>query len=88
MADLNTTQLKLFHNLFPELTPVQTDTAVLYSYGLGREEVAGFRRVSVPAVDKSLTTCRRLLHVESLGQLRTVVLLRINVSLFLSKNTE
>lgn len=85
MAAINTTHLKLFHNLFPELTPVQTETALLYCYGLGREEVAGIRRVSVPAVDKSLTTCRRLLNVDSLGQLRAVVLLRINASLFIKQ---
>jgi len=85
MAAINTTQLKLFHNLFPELTAVQTETALLYCYGLGREEVAGIRRVSVPAVDKSLTTCRRLLNVDSLGQLRAVVLLRINAKLFIER---
>lgn len=86
MAPLDSTHLKAFHNLFPELTPVQADTAVLYSYGLGREEVAGFRRVSVPAVDKSLTTCRRVLNVDSLVLLRVVVLLRINASVFVGMN--
>lgn len=84
MAGLNSTDLKMFHNLFPELTPVQTETALLYCYGLGREEVAGIRRVSVPAVDKSLTTCRRQLNVDSLGQLRAVVLLRINASILIN----
>lgn len=83
MAVLNSTHLKLFHKIFPELTPVQTETALLYSYGLGREEVAGLRNVSVPAIDKQLTTCRRLLNVESLGQLRAVVAVRITANLFL-----
>lgn len=85
MAGINSTDLKMFHNLFPELTPVQTETALLYCFGLGREEVAGIRRVSVPAVDKSLTMCRRLLNVDSLGQLRTVILLRINANLLMNR---
>lgn len=84
MAGLNSTDLKIFHNLFPELTAVQAETALLYCYGLAREEVAGIRKVSVPAVDKSLTTCRRLMNVDSLGQLRTVMLLRINANILIS----
>lgn len=85
MATINITDLKMFHNLFPELTAVQTETAILYCYGLAREDVAGVRRVSVPAVDKSLTTCRRLLNVDSLGQLRAVVLFRITTRLLLER---
>ena len=78
MAGQHSTDFKVFHKFFPELTPIQTETAMHYCYGREKEEVALIRRVSVLAVDKVLTACRRLLNVDSLGQLRTVVLLRIN----------
>jgi len=81
MKSLSSLDMARLSPIFPDLTPVQIQTVILYSCGLSREEVARIRNVSVPAVDKSLTACRRLLNVDSLAHIRAVVNVRLLISL-------
>lgn len=81
MKSLSNLDMERLNSIFPDLTQIQTQTVILYSCGLSREEVARIRNVSVPAVDKSLTACRRLFNVDSLAHIRAVVNVRLLINL-------
>ncbi|HGJ5866208.1 helix-turn-helix transcriptional regulator, partial [Arsenophonus nasoniae] len=67
MFDLtNVTEL---HDVFPELTPAQFETAILFCLGLSQGEIAHLRSVSYPVVNKTLEDIKVKLEFYSLNNL-------------------
>lgn len=73
--DLN--QVKHFKNLFPELTPDQLETALLFSLGFRKTDIAMMRSVSYIAVEKMLEVIKKKFEFPSLHNLLSVFQVRL-----------
>ncbi|HGJ5863035.1 helix-turn-helix transcriptional regulator, partial [Arsenophonus nasoniae] len=67
MFDL--TNVAELHDVFPELTPAQFETAILFCLGLSQGEIAHLRSVSYPVVNKTLEDIKVKLEFYSLNNL-------------------
>lgn len=74
---LNPTQFGVLCNLFPDLTPAQAESVVLYSMGASQAEIIEIRHVSSASVKRSLHEARIKLDLPNLNSLRTAVLIRM-----------
>lgn len=73
--DLN--QIEYFKEIFPELTPEQLETALLFSLGLSKKEIAMMRSVSYTAVEKMLEVIKDKFEFYSLSNLLSVFQVRL-----------
>ncbi|WGM04078.1 helix-turn-helix transcriptional regulator [Arsenophonus nasoniae] len=67
MFDL--TNVAELHDVFPELTPAQFETAILFCLGLSQGEIAHLRSVSYPAIKQTLEDIKIKLDFYSLNSL-------------------
>ncbi|WGM04113.1 helix-turn-helix transcriptional regulator [Arsenophonus nasoniae] len=80
MTAFDPTQYPELRNLFPELTPAQFETAMLFSLGLTKKEIAWAREVSYPAVRDTLQDIKNKFQFYSLSNL--IATFHIRLSLF------
>ncbi|EFL91126.1 hypothetical protein REG_1955 [Candidatus Regiella insecticola LSR1] len=79
MANIDITQFSELRNVFPELTAVQFETAMLFSLGLPQKEIALLRAVSYPAVKQALTSAKLKFEPRSLHGLFTIFHVRLTL---------
>ncbi|WP_339057851.1 transcriptional regulator [Candidatus Regiella endosymbiont of Tuberolachnus salignus] len=72
MAAFDMTQFSEFREIFPELTPVQFETAMLFALGISQKDIAALRSVSYSAVKKTLFQTKNKFEPHSLYRLSTV----------------
>lgn len=77
MAAIDTSQYRVLHKYFPELTENQTVNVLLYAIGNNFDEIAEIRAVSSECIKKGLYSAQHKLELQSLRMLRTVVLNRV-----------
>jgi len=65
------------HDVFPELTPAQFETALLFSLGLSQREIAHLRSVTYPVVNKTLEDIKMKLDFYSLNSLLSMFQVRL-----------
>lgn len=79
------TQKKIFdlaeypelRNLFPELTPAQFETSLLFSFGIPQKEISVLRSVAYRVVQREIEGAKSTFETKSLTQLLTVFHVRI-----------
>lgn len=73
MRTFDLTQVEKFRDVFPELTTIeQLETAMLFSLGLTKKEIAIFRGVAYITTKNILDTAKRKLNVDSSTNLLSV----------------
>ncbi|GFN47480.1 helix-turn-helix transcriptional regulator [Candidatus Regiella insecticola] len=72
MAAFDMTQFSEFREIFPELTPAQFETAMLFALGISQKDIAALRSVSYSAVKKTLFQAKNKFERHSLYRLSTV----------------
>ncbi|HGJ5856198.1 helix-turn-helix transcriptional regulator [Arsenophonus nasoniae] len=77
MTVFDPTQYPELRNLFPELTPVQFETAMLYALGLTKKEIAWARDVSYPVVRDTLQDIKNKFQFYSLSNLTSTFHIRL-----------
>ncbi|HGJ5879434.1 transcriptional regulator (plasmid) [Arsenophonus nasoniae] len=77
MTVFDPTQYPELRNLFPELTPVQFETAMLYALGLTKKEIAWARDVSYPVVRDTLQDIKNKFQFYSLSNLISTFHIRL-----------
>ncbi|HGJ5877696.1 MAG TPA: helix-turn-helix transcriptional regulator [Arsenophonus nasoniae] len=75
MFDL--TNVAELHDVFPELTPAQFETAILFCLGLSQGEIAHLRSVSYPVVNKTLEDIKVKLEFYSLNNVLAMFQVRL-----------
>ncbi|ASX26900.1 helix-turn-helix transcriptional regulator [Candidatus Williamhamiltonella defendens] len=80
MRTFNFTRVSELHVVFPELTSAQFQTALLFSLGLTKKEIASTRGVSYPVVRDTLQEIKKKLQMFSLSHL--IYLFHIRLVLF------
>ncbi|HGJ5857430.1 helix-turn-helix transcriptional regulator, partial [Arsenophonus nasoniae] len=75
MFDLN--QVAELKDVFPELTPVQFETAMLLSLGMSQGEIADLRSVKYQVVNQTLEDIKVKLDFYSLNNLMTMFQVRL-----------
>lgn len=64
-------------NLFPELTPVQFETAFLFSLGCSQKEISVLRSVNYRLVQREIAGAKSKFETKSLTQLLTIFHIRL-----------
>lgn len=82
MRLFNPKELALFYKIFPELSPVQTETVLLFSMGFALKEVASLRHISPQNTKKTLSQAMKKFSVFSLNALRSTVHIRLIILSF------
>ncbi|WP_342220875.1 helix-turn-helix transcriptional regulator [Candidatus Fukatsuia endosymbiont of Tuberolachnus salignus] len=77
MAVFDPTQYPELRNLFPELTPVQFETAMLFSLGVSQKEIAVLRSISYKVVKQTIAEAKIKFESCSLTGLLTVFHVRL-----------
>ncbi|EGY29066.1 hypothetical protein Rin_00009720 [Candidatus Regiella insecticola 5.15] len=77
MANIDITQFSEFRKVFPELTPVQFEIAMLFSLGISQKEIATLRSVSYSVVNETLEEIKVKMHFYSLSNLLSVFQIRL-----------
>ncbi|WP_342221025.1 transcriptional regulator [Candidatus Fukatsuia endosymbiont of Tuberolachnus salignus] len=77
MANIDITQFPELREVFPELTPVQFETAMLFALGVSQKDIALLRSVSYPAVKQTLASAKLKFEPYSLHGLFTVFHVRL-----------
>lgn len=77
MAIVDITQFSEFREVFPELTPVQFETAMLFALGISQKDIAVLRSVSYPVVNATLEEIKIKLNFYSLNSLLAVFQVRL-----------
>lgn len=72
MKAIDIRQLKNLNDYFPELTPDQLETGMLFSMGIKKKEIAFLRSVTYSTVEKMLDTIKQKFEVDSLTQLLSI----------------
>lgn len=65
------------NHIFPELTPAQFETAMLFALGMTKKEIAWARNVSYPAVRDTLQEIKNRLEFYSLSHLVSTIHIRL-----------
>jgi len=74
----NLKQIKKFRKVFPELTTTeQLETAMLFSLGLTKKEIAALREVSYKAVEVMLDNIKKRCQVQSLNMIMSLFQVRL-----------
>ncbi|AWK15556.1 transcriptional regulator (plasmid) [Candidatus Fukatsuia symbiotica] len=77
MATFDPTQFPELREVFPELTPVQFETAMLFALGVSQQEIALLRTVSYKVVKQTLADAKTKFEPYSLNSLFTVFHVRL-----------
>ncbi|HGJ5866547.1 MAG TPA: helix-turn-helix transcriptional regulator [Arsenophonus nasoniae] len=77
MRTFDLTNITELHDVFPELTPAQFETAILFCLGLSKREIAHLRSVSYPAVRDTLQDIKIKLDFYSLNSLLAMFQVRL-----------
>ncbi|AWK15446.1 transcriptional regulator [Candidatus Fukatsuia symbiotica] len=77
MATFDITQFPELREVFPELTPAQFETGLLFSLGVSQKNIALLRSVSYPVVKKTLAQAKSKFEPYSLYGLFTVFHVRL-----------
>ncbi|WP_334472815.1 transcriptional regulator [Arsenophonus sp. PmNCSU2021_1] len=72
MTVFDPTQYPELRNLFPELTPVQFEMALLFAFGIPQKEISVLRSVAYKVVRQTITEARMKFEPASLTGLLTV----------------
>lgn len=72
MRIINIKNVETLRNYFPELTPDQFETGMLFSMGIKKKEIAFLRSVTVSTIDKMLETIKQKFEINSISQLLSV----------------
>ncbi len=78
----NRTDIKTLCKLFPQLTEVQAEHAIMYSLGSTKAQIAETRKVTVASVKKSLDMALLKMEISHLSTLRQIVLSSIFCSFY------
>ncbi|WP_431225890.1 helix-turn-helix transcriptional regulator (plasmid) [Serratia sp. L9] len=81
MAAIETAQFARYFELFPEMTPTQAMTCILYSMGLTIPTIADLRGVSQETVRKVLQEARQKLELSNLCAVTSVVQVRLTMAM-------
>ncbi|QNL02889.1 hypothetical protein D0895_24335 (plasmid) [Serratia ureilytica] len=81
MAAVETAQFARYFELFPELTPTQAMTCILYSMGLAITTIADLRDVSPETVRKVLQEARQKLELSNLVAVTSAVQVRLTMAM-------
>ncbi|AHF73674.1 phage protein [Candidatus Sodalis pierantonius str. SOPE] len=78
MKSFNVKQVEKFRDVFPELTTIeQLETAMLFSLGLSKKEIAAARDVVYITVEKMLDAIKSKFNLYSLNNLLSVFQVRL-----------
>ncbi|ASV34617.1 transcriptional regulator (plasmid) [Candidatus Williamhamiltonella defendens] len=77
MRTFDFTRVAELHVVFPELTSAQFQTALLFSLGLTKKEIASTRGVSYPVVRDTLQGIKNKLDMFSLSHLISLFHIRL-----------
>ncbi|MFS1537729.1 MAG: transcriptional regulator [Candidatus Phlomobacter fragariae] len=64
-------------NLFPELTPVQFETSLLFAFGLSQKEISVLRSVNYRLVKREIAEAKSKFETNSLTGLLTIFHVRL-----------
>lgn len=81
MAVIDPTKKDVARKLFPELSDIQFETLLAFSFLASRKSIAFRRRVSDQAVSKTLKECCDQLGAPTPEELRPIFLLRLGLYL-------
>ncbi|MFN1150151.1 helix-turn-helix transcriptional regulator [Serratia liquefaciens] len=81
MAAVESAQFARYFELFPELTPTQAMTCILFSMGLAIPTIADLRGVSHETVRKVLQDARKKMELSNLCAVRSVVQVRLTMAM-------
>ncbi|HGJ5877659.1 MAG TPA: helix-turn-helix transcriptional regulator [Arsenophonus nasoniae] len=77
MRTFDLTNVAELHDVFPELTPAQFETAILFCLGLSQGEIAHLRSVSYPSINQTLEDIKVKLNFYSLNNLLAMFQVRL-----------
>ncbi|WP_410529624.1 transcriptional regulator (plasmid) [Serratia sp. AXJ-M] len=81
MAAVESAQFARYFELFPELTPTQAMTCILFSMGLAIPTIADLRDVSHETVRKVLQDARQKLDLSNLCAVKSAVQVRLTMAM-------
>lgn len=81
MAAVESAQFARYFELFPEMTPTQAMTCIMYSMGLTIPTIADLRGVSQETVRKVLQEARQKLELSNLCAVTSVVQVRLTMAM-------
>jgi len=81
MAAVESAQFARYFELFPELTPTQAMTCILFSMGLAIPIIADLRDVSPETVRKVLQDARQKLDLSNLSAVTSAVQVRLTMAM-------
>jgi len=77
MRTFDVKQVAEFRDVFPELTDVQFETAMLFSLGLTKKEIALQRDISYPQVRDTLQDIKKRMDFHSVSHLISMFQVRL-----------
>ncbi|PVZ84147.1 transcriptional regulator [Serratia sp. S1B] len=81
MASVESKEFAQYNKIFPELTPTQSITSIMFSMGLPITTISELRGVSDDTVRKSLQEARQKLDLSNISSLRGVVQVRLTMAM-------
>ena len=87
MKIIDIKNVETLRDYFPELTPDQLETGMLFSMGISKKEIAFLRSVTYSTIEKMLETIKQKYEVNSLSDLLSIFKTRIYF-IFLIKITQ
>ncbi|HGJ5857424.1 MAG TPA: transcriptional regulator [Arsenophonus nasoniae] len=77
MTAFDPTQYPELRNLFPELTPVQFETSLLFAFGIPQKEISLLRDVNYRLVKREIAEAKSKFETKSLTGLLTIFHVRL-----------
>ncbi|HGJ5854233.1 transcriptional regulator [Arsenophonus nasoniae] len=77
MTVFDPTQYPELRNLFPELTPVQFETSLLFAFGIPQKEISFLRDVNYRLVKRDIAEAKSKFETKSLTGLLTIFHVRL-----------
>ncbi|WGM04095.1 transcriptional regulator [Arsenophonus nasoniae] len=77
MTAFDPTQYPELRNLFPELTPVQFETSLLFAFGIPQKEISFLRDVNYRLVKRDIAEAKSKFETKSLTGLLTIFHVRL-----------
>ncbi|QBY47033.1 transcriptional regulator (plasmid) [Arsenophonus nasoniae] len=77
MTVFDPTQYPELRNLFPELTPVQFETSLLFAFGIPQKEISLLRDVNYRLVKRDIAEAKSKFETKSLTGLLTIFHVRL-----------
>ncbi|HGJ5856197.1 transcriptional regulator [Arsenophonus nasoniae] len=77
MTAFDPTQYPELRNLFPELTPVQFETSLLFAFGIPQKDISLLRDVNYRLVKREIAEAKSKFETKSLTGLLTIFHVRL-----------